>query len=87
MSQPALKASEWDLLHDQWAEKEVAHNAAWREYLQVADAVTAKRAAALRGHPEANPTADEIDRVREAKSRWEAISRELAALSERMTRV
>ncbi len=33
------------------------------------------------------PTTDEIERVREAKNRWEAISRELAALSERMTRV
>ena len=86
MSNTAVKENEWDLLHNQWAEKETAHNAAWRDFLQVSGAVTAKQAAVLRGHPEATPTVDELDRVRAAKSRWEAISRELAELSERMTR-
>jgi len=87
MSKPALKASEWDLLHDEWQVKETARHDAWHEYLRLSDTVTAKQTAAARGHQDASPTAEEIERVREAKKRWEAIARELATLSERMTRV
>ncbi len=85
MSKPALKVSEWDQLHDQWAEKETARQDAWHYYLQLSQTVIAKQAAVLRGHQEATPTMEDLNRVQEAKSRWEAISRELAELSERMT--
>ena len=87
MSKPALKVSEWDLLHDEWAAKETARHDAWHEYQRLSQAVIAKQAAVARGHQEASPTAEELDRMREAKKRWEAICRDLAALSERMTRV
>lgn len=87
MSKPALKISEWDLLHDEWAAKETARHDAWHEYQRLSQGVIAKQAAVARGHQEANPTADELDQVRQSKKRWEAICRELAALSERMTRV
>jgi hypothetical protein len=86
MSQPATKPTEWDQLHDQWAEKETARQDAWHYYLQLSQNVAAKQSAALRGHQEASPTPDELTLVREAKQRWEAISRELAELAERMTR-
>jgi hypothetical protein len=85
MSNRAVRTEAWDVLHDAWAEKETAHDAAWREYLSLADAVQAKLAAASRGHTEATPSADDMARVQEAKKRWEQIARELAALSERMT--
>ena len=85
MSKPALKVSEWDVLHDEWAAKETARHDAWHEYLRLSQAVTAKQAAAARGQQEASPTPEELERAREAKKRWEAIARELAELSERMT--
>lgn len=87
MSKPALKIAEWDLLHDEWAAKETARHDAWHEYQRLSQAVIAKQAAVARGHQDATPTADEMDQVRSAKKRWEAITRELATLSERMTRV
>jgi len=86
MSKPARKPSAWEVLHDEFAEKETARDAAWRDYLQLSQAVSAKQAAHMRGHGQSQPSADEIDRVRDAKQRWEQIARELAALSERMTR-
>ncbi|MGQ0741742.1 MAG: hypothetical protein ACT4OG_05540 [Alphaproteobacteria bacterium] len=85
MSKSAAQISEWNLLHDEWAAKETAHDAAWREYLSLADAVQAKQTAASRGHPDAVPGPDDLARMQEAKKRWEQIARELAALSERMT--
>lgn len=87
MSKPALKVSEWDVLHDEWQTKETARHDAWAEYQRLSQAVNAKQAAAARGHQDATPSADEMDQVRAAKKRWEAITRELATLSERMTRV
>ncbi len=86
MSQPATKPIEWDQLHDQWAEKETARLDAWQYYLQLSQNVAAKQSAVLRGHGQASPTPDDLARVSEAKSRWEAIARELAELAERMTR-
>ena len=87
MSQLAIKVGDWDVLHDEWAAKEGARQDAWQEYLRLSGIVTTRQAAVLRGHQEASPTMEDLDRVHEAKQRWEAISRELAELSERMTRI